>query len=83
MGNVKKELSRGLKRNHRTMCKFASADESDFGVVLNRFNAIATEIQRGLPIALPATPTGDLSHKQTSPPSHDRDLEDRFGNLKK
>ncbi|CAN9356736.1 unnamed protein product [Alternaria alternata] len=82
MGNVKKEVSQGLKRNHRTICEFASADESEFGVVLRRFNAIATEIQRGLPIALPATPTGDLSHNRTPAPPHDEDLEERLRRLR-
>lgn len=83
MGNVVKEVPQGLKRNHRTICKFASANDSEFGKVLSRFNAIATEIQRGLPIALPAAPTGDLSHEQTSAPPHGEDLEERFKNLRR
>ena len=46
---MKREVSRGLHRNHLTICKFAickfgGESEADFRAVKARFNAVAVEV---------------------------------------
>lgn len=78
---MKKEVCQGLKRNHRTICKFG-VEDSAYADVLRRFNAIAVEIQRQIPAQFPVPPTGEIIESETARADTEEGLRDRLKQLK-
>lgn len=86
MGNVKKEVSQMLDRNHRTLCKYSSMNEAAYKTVQRRFDAIATNIRmealstKTIPSAYPAVPMNQVSSPEEE--VLDDTLEQRFTSLR-